>query len=880
MINDSNTSKITRSQFIELTNAGFRLDNFEVTERLVIAWLREYPNDLWMRYRLAIVLFKAGKINDAIRLSELIVRYDPEFEEVWGLLAVLYPEGSEERVSAQRRKNLLKGSHPESQGKAASISRISLFRKKTQPTIEQYQEVDDFDILATLKIAKEGVQQGDRASYQRLMSIYMQRWPHVIAFKLLYGRFLNDGGFIAEGTKLIHGTIESDLLGMVAARLWGDDHPYQHLFYRSAELSADIRSIPVSEKIVAAAGLTGLNSITVEGGEETLKEDLSAIDENPAEEAGSQAEILDLTPETNPEIESVEETKPDEKTGVTVLDERRMALSQKKVPLCERIKSLFRKNASTEPVTDLREYVYRLDVTNSDERFPIYVVMSTIGGLTAKYGKNNKDYINREMQAVANAVDNREGWNSMVFFPDEFSTNGRAFQDPILIKKELIKLDQILAEKGSMIGAVLIVGGADVVPFFSLKNPAMDDDLSIPSDAPYATFDEKRIFDQQWQLGRLPGDDSSDPGYLLSQLRAIQTHHFQLAESEIRAQRKNRKAAKKSFSQFTKTIKDGRTFGLSAQIWQRPSVAVYRNIAGEANLMTSPAVTAANFPTSQLENTQYAYFNLHGIKGKPNWYGQKDPRDTSSVTVLPIAVQMTNLEKIRKAPDIVFAENCYGAEIERRNETNAISLHMLGKGTHVFIGSTVIAYGAMTLPLTAADLLAHLFWQHLRTGISSGEAFRRAKKNFASETEAGSGGLDGEIQKTLLSFVFYGDPLYAVDPNARITDRMQRAKTAKSYELVRERLDSKVAIDNELAKQIFNKVKDRCELINGDDYTSCTIQKQVKSSKGYDSNATENESNYVIVYVKEIRQNDLNTRVLTRVTVSPGGDIKKVSFSR
>ncbi len=877
MLNDSNTCKITRPQFIELTNAGFRLDNFEVTERLVIAWLREYPNDLWMRYRLAIVLFKAGKINDAIRLSELIVRYDPEFEEVWGLLAVLYPEGSEERASAKRRKNLLKDNHPEPQGKGTSIPRLNLFRKKTVSSTDRYQEVDDFDIFATLKIAKEGVQDGDRASYQRLMSIYMQRWPHVIAFKLLHGRFLNDGGFIAEGMKIIHATIESDLLGMVATRLWGPDHAYQHLFYKSSELSADIRSIPVSEKIVTAAGLTGLSSITIDGASE---QESPATSEGSEESPDVQPEVLDLNPEPNLEPESVEETVSDAKTITTVLDERRMALSQKKVPLCERIKSLFKKDVTPESVTDLREYVYRLDVTNSDERFPIYVVMSTIGGLTAKYGKNNKDYIGREMQAVADAVDNREGWNSMVFYPDEFLTNGRACQDPILIKKELIKLDQILAEKGSMIGAVLIVGGADVVPFFSLKNPAMDDDLSIPSDAPYATFDEKRIFDQQWQLGRVPGDDSSDPGYLLSQLRAIQTHHFQLAENEIRAQRKNRKTAKKSFSQFTKSIKDARTFGLSAQIWQRPSVAVYRNIAGEANLMTSPAVTAANFPTSQLDNIQYAYFNLHGMKGKPNWYGQKDPRDTSSVTVLPIAVQMTNLEKIRKAPDIVFAENCYGAEIERRNETNAISLHMLGKGTHVFIGSTVIAYGALTLPLTAADLLAHLFWQHLRTGISSGEAFRRAKKNFAAETEANSGGLDGEIQKTLLSFVFYGDPLYAVDPSARITDRMQRAKTAKSYDLVRERLDSKVAFDQELAKQIFNKVKDRCELIAGDDYTSCTIQKQIKSSKGYDANVLESEANYVIIYVKEIRQNDLNARVLTRVTVSPKGEIKKVSFSR
>ena len=76
--------KIFRPQFTELSNAAFRLENFSLTEKLLICWLREYPNDLWMRYRLAIVLYKSGKTNDAIRLSELIVRYDPELEVLGG----------------------------------------------------------------------------------------------------------------------------------------------------------------------------------------------------------------------------------------------------------------------------------------------------------------------------------------------------------------------------------------------------------------------------------------------------------------------------------------------------------------------------------------------------------------------------------------------------------------------------------------------------------------------------------------------------------------------------------------------------------------------------------------------------------------------------
>ena len=44
-------------------------------------------------------------------------------------------------------------------------------------------------------------------------------------------------------------------------------------------------------------------------------------------------------------------------------------------------------------------------------------------------------------------------------------------------------------------------------------------------------------------------------------------------------------------------------------------------------------------------------------------------------------------------------------------------------------------------------------------GLSTGEALRRAKIHLASEMHKRQGYLDGEDQKTLISFVLYGDPL-------------------------------------------------------------------------------------------------------------------------
>jgi len=188
----------------------------------------------------------------------------------------------------------------------------------------------------------------------------------------------------------------------------------------------------------------------------------------------------------------------------------------------------------------------------------------------------------------------------------------------------------------------------------------------------------------------------------------------------------------------------------------------------------------------------------------------------------------------------------------------------------------------MNLPLTAADLLANLFWKHLLTGISCGEAFRRARKNLATEIESSNGSLDGEVQKTLLSFVFFGDPLYAVDDRADITDRMQRAKSSRNYELAREKLDSKVAIDFAMAKKIYSEVNQMYNRnIVSDEFSTFTIQKQIINRKsGGDLDDVEKSLNYVIVYSKDTRVGNMLDRLITRVTVNREGKIIKVSFSR
>jgi hypothetical protein len=112
-------------------------------------------------------------------------------------------------------------------------------------------------------------------------------------------------------------------------------------------------------------------------------------------------------------------------------------------------------------------------------------------------------------------------------------------------------------------------------------------------------------------------------------------------------------------------------------------------------------------------------------------------------------------------PQVVFSEACYGGHILGKAPHESLALSFLQAGCQAFIGSTVVSYGSLTEPLAAADLLGHAFWSALRGGAAAGEALRQARIELTRQMHSRQGFLDGEDQKTLISFVLYGDPLAA-----------------------------------------------------------------------------------------------------------------------
>ena len=867
---------------ITLSNAAYQLERYGEAKKVLVSWLHKFPNDLWIRYRLAIILYKLGEFESAIRLCELIVSEDPEFYEVWGLLAVLYPDMSADRKMAEYRARKLQGDDDKKESGLKGIFRKGRQQKDGEVTIEN----DEFDILTAVANAKLILNDDDRVSSCRILNIYYRRWPKTIQFKLILGHVLNQMQRDDEGMAIIQSAVNADVTGQVGKRIWPDDNPYKNLWVDPALLYMDPAGLKLPLEILQLAGLENLTFLLDEAGTEQLKRG------NTVRQAAAENE------EKSPEPEEPGETSPSEGDAASGSKQDAGASSGENYRFEDQIfgeeklklegssiisgkggifggRTFTRRNKSES--IPIGEYIYKLKPDDVDNRKPVYVVMSSVAGLNRKYGANNKDFVNNEMHAVADAVSNRKGWSAQVYYPDEFISIASTGPTAKQIHQSLVKLDNSLREEGQMIGALLIVGGDDVVPFFSLKNPTGDSDTEVPSDAPYGAVDSERCYEMQWPVGRVPGDGSKDPGLLLEQLRNIQDYHI-LQYSSQKATEKQKKSSKKD------SKKTGKCFGYTCAAWITPSTIVYKTIADSSTLSVSPATTSSNFPLSSFDSCDYAYFNLHGIKGQPNWYGQKKNDDVSSGPRIPVALEINNVVNIQNTPKVVFAECCYGAETPKRLENNCMSLHFLGKTTRVFVGSTTIAYGALNAELTAADLLGYLFWKHLMSGVTCGEAFRRAKKNLATEMEQKNGGLDAEIQKTLLSFVFYGDPLYTVDPNADINDIMQRSKTCRSYELLGEEANYENMLDPEMSSDIYKKVKTAYNISSAasSDYSQCMVKKQMNYNLTgrYAAHGVPEHSNYIITYIKDARIGTFLDRSIIRVTVRDDGVIQKVSFSR
>lgn len=847
--------RMDREYLINLLHAARIAKRTDFARNAATEWLTAWPGDNEVRLQLAQIELEAGLTDPAIgRLLELI-EIDPEAPEGYELLARGYRQtGDNLRPPVYEAcQQVLVNRKPDPQTAPAWARPLAEAHSALQDgdgaqAVRASQEAlvaDPSLALPTVMAMRAQLASGDSKAAVQLAQVGHDRWPKCVAFALVQALAAIEAGRAAEAVDKLHRVAAADPLGLVAESVLGIDHSYRSLW--PVEMRARL-SRPVPSEVSSVMGGNHLGAPVVK----------------------QPARLSRSIPEPEPG-ESFKGPNPGD----------RLAGSASEVLM--QVRNEFDRLAS--------KLNARQPSQDQEARQPAYIVLSSYTRLVQQFGEPAFRRIDEAVSRLVEAMRRKRGWGAYRFYVDQPRSlkpfglmpcdPGNAWQ----VKLRLADLDQVLAARGEMIGAVLIVGGPKVVPFHLLPNPTDDDDDSVPSDNPYATTDEN-YFAPEWPVGRLPSD--SDPDLLVKMLGGAAAVH------------RHERQAISALTNFGVWFRDrlGRFFrpepkaiGFSASIWKKASLAVFRPIGAPRSLVTSPPGSASSFVARP---SGLSYFNLHGLQDAPEWFGQRDPvRDQNAEIEFPVALRPQDVVNHGRAPKIVFSEACYGANILEKDKESALSLKFLSSGSYAVIGSTVISYGSVTPPLIAADLLGRLFWDQLGGALPVGEALRRAKLKLAADMHSRQGFLDGEDQKTLISFVLYGDPLFTPRQigistrsksikrsMARPTSSMKTACALGGPDLLTTDPDSATADRiRSLVSQYLPSMSD-AECSARGQHSGCSCDDHCCPSQQVGMKTAAADSGMVVTLSKKVIDGATVHPHFARVTLDTDGKVTKLAISR
>ena len=865
---------IDRYRFLTILNAADKCEEYQFAKQATMLWLVNYPGDLYVKFYQALSFAKSGKLKQGMLLFENLIELDPLFLEPLKALTELslmkeqnnryqaiynYLIKNEQQGGSQEpwlpplwkaRSKFEQGDH------SSALSFVHQSILKNPPT--------PIPAILHLSIANNIENQ---EMLNNLSDIYYEKWPKCLQLNIIKALAEMDQGKESSAVERLHWVEAQDNSGQVITRLLGTDHRFKDLWPDQLEAFFDL---PIPASVTSFLGWNQLNSGTLSG---------PSFKQSPRK--------------SQPPIEITSQDT--QKLKVSRVEER-IKKNKKSSPHQKPIKPKHEKIEKTEAIQDIQnafskiaKRIKNLDLERTDNRFPVYVVLSSRKNLETIYGPNTADVIDNLLKEFIGHIQGMPEWDGLIFYPDDSAAMARMGLKPIMasdawqVKLSLSDLDNFLNKQGEMIGALLIIGGPEIVPYHHLPNPTNDNDLDVPSDNPYGTINEN-YFVPQWPVGRLPGEKGSDAGILLSQIRSL-IYQYEQKSKKV-------KKSSKNISSFFTWILDllsllnrkrssDQSLGYSAEIWKEASKEVY-NSAGGSELQLSPPLHSGTLPVNHNNGHKLGYFNLHGIKDGPNWYGQKDFSSASTGPDYPIALSPEMFNDKVQSPKLVFSEACYGANIIEKHHREAISLKFLDSGTKSFIGSSCIAYGSVMPPLIAADYLAESFWRQVVEGQAAGYALMQAKLNLVEEMTRKQGFLDGEDQKTILSFILFGDPLAVHDGIKSMPKPILRVKSHADVKTIS---DSDLEPDYS-ASEMPNSVSKEVEKIVKS-YLPGLQNAHMKMSKSYGNinNQTNGKSNdlqrYVVTLEKSI---DLDQNIahhhFARMTFNENGKLVKFTTSR
>lgn len=707
---------IGRNDLEKIYQAGIKIAQFAFLNDLLEEWLKKYPNDIDVRYKLAQIKHLQTDDRAAGKILEELLISDPEFTPAYELLIRLN--------TVENKKAVFSALHVLT-GKTVDISEIFPWavtlravrqgiRKKeythSERLLRKIIANEQQNLLAVIEHCRLSSLIDESRTLLQLTEIYHQRWPNCLQVDLWRAKALFDCGSEADAISLLHNCVSRDPGGISATRIWGIGHDFSSLWPKQQAIDLTLQ---IPSNISVALNWHQLG-------------------------AGAPAAHVAVNAPTN----------------------------RQKSRAARYTMDAGREKASSKEITGT---------------MPVYVILSTRLGLEAKYGSKTGEVIIQKMEELAKLIRQKPKWDAAVFLPDDFSytdqwglTNLSAV-DPWKIKLALSDLDKALKTKSKMIGALLIVGCHEVVPFHKLPNPTDDTDEEVLSDNPYSTTSGNYL-SPEWPVGRFPGEKGNDAGLILEQLRhAIDFQKSTLQSNLFFSQAFSVLSGRTSpASIFRDLLKKPRDFGYTAAVWRRSSLAAFRPIGTGSDLRVCPQFDADTIDIDNLMKAKCAYFNLHGLGSTPEWYGQRDFSEDVEGPDFPVAISAEKVPAITNNIDLVVSEACYGGYIMDKTIDQSMALKFISVGCQGFVGSTCISYGSVYTPLIGADLFSFIMWKYTKDGYSFGEAFMQAKLGLINVMTQRQGYLDGEDQKTLLSFVLYGDPLGYLEPHVYLEKGMTR----------------------------------------------------------------------------------------------------------
>lgn len=295
-------------------------------------------------------------------------------------------------------------------------------------------------------------------------------------------------------------------------------------------------------------------------------------------------------------------------------------------------------------------------------------------------------------------------------------------------------LGRVVSSTGA--DAVLIVGGHEIFPFYSILNPVVnpiDPDTAVLTDNPYGANGSPAVAD--WLNPAIPvGRVCAGPGDSADAFCAIL--------EGLAANRLNR-SPRAGYIEITN------------RDWQDASFSVISEMPAPGHLFISPddAITPAN---SEDLDAHFLYCNLHGFTGDPAWKGYDDVRRVfvpalSADSFLPAAV----------SGSVIYTEACYGLETAGRPISGSCALSALAAGAAGIVGASNLAFGSLPGPspnLIDADAFARAFFQAaLQPNATLGDCLRAARSSFLASSGPSP---DPFAVKTLLQFQLLGDPTF------------------------------------------------------------------------------------------------------------------------